>query len=105
MTQSDQNKNPVKRLSVRFEGRVQGVGFRFTTVRIAQGFEITGFVRNEPDGDVLVIAEGPQDELQAFFQAIRRSSLGRNIVNEHMDWRPPTGEFSRFDVQYGRGII
>ena len=42
-----------KRLVVK--GRVQGVGFRFHVIRLASGYDVTGFVRNQPDGSVEVV--------------------------------------------------
>lgn len=42
-----------------FIGRVQGVGFRFTAHRMAQRHQITGYVRNLPDGTVEMLAQGP----------------------------------------------
>ena len=52
--------NPVFRLEAHFSGRVQGVGFRYLTRQLAQGFAVTGQVRNLPDGQVQVIAEGAE---------------------------------------------
>ena len=71
---------PTKRLCVLFEGRVQGVGFRYTVKRIATGFEVTGWVRNLPDGRVeLQAMSSDADELEAFLAAVQDSSLGGNI--------------------------
>lgn len=70
-----------------YSGRVQGVGFRYTVKRIAGGFEVTGWVRNLPDGRVeLQAVSQDADELDAFLQAVRDSSLGGNIksVEEHV---------------------
>jgi len=49
-----------------FEGHVQGVGFRYQTVGVAKGFEVTGNVRNLVDGRVHLYAEGEQAEVLAF---------------------------------------
>ena len=68
-----------------YEGRVQGVGFRYTTKRIATGFEITGRVRNLADGRVELYAAGDAEEVAAFLTAIRESELAANIkrAEEH----------------------
>jgi acylphosphatase len=49
-----------------FEGHVQGVGFRYQTVSVAKGFEVTGYVRNLADGRVHFYAEGTEAEVVAF---------------------------------------
>ncbi len=85
-------------MTARFEGRVQGVGFRFTTLHLAAGLEIRGFVRNEGDGSVTVVAEGPEDQLLALIQRLKMSNLGRYIVNVFIGWSMPTGEFRDFSM-------
>jgi acylphosphatase len=67
-----------ERRRVRYAGRVQGVGFRFTARRLAQGFAVTGYVRNEPDGRVEVVAEGEPETIDAFLHEIQRE-LGDKI--------------------------
>lgn len=66
-----------------YEGRVQGVGFRWTVKNIAQGFEVTGWVRNLPDGRVELQAAGDSTEVSDFLTAIRDSGLAGNIAAEH----------------------
>ena len=56
----------VYQLTVHFSGHVQGVGFRWTTERIAQEFSVTGRVRNLVDGRVRMYVEGVQSEVEAF---------------------------------------
>lgn len=81
-----------------YSGRVQGVGFRYTTKKVAMGYEVTGTVRNLPDGRVELVAEGLKDELEAFQQGIRESGLGGFISNEQMTWEDPKGEFRGFGI-------
>ncbi len=59
------------RRRVRFSGRVQGVGFRFTCHSLARAYEVAGYVRNLPDGDVELVAEGDPVELDNFVGAIK----------------------------------
>ena len=54
-----------------FEGKVQGVGFRYCTRNIAINYDVAGFVRNLPDGRVELVAEGPRCQVDHFVEAIR----------------------------------
>ena len=87
-------------MTARFEGHVQGVGFRYTTVHLAADLNVRGFVRNETDESVTVVAEGPEDVLLALFRRVKSSQLGRYVIRETISWSPPTGEFRDFSVRY-----
>jgi acylphosphatase len=77
---------------------VQGVGFRYAVKTAATGFEVTGLVRNLPDGRVELAAEGAREELDAFRQAIRDEGLDHFIRDEKVDWSDATGEFRGFEI-------
>jgi acylphosphatase len=85
-------------MHIYYSGKVQGVGFRYTTKNVATGYEVTGIVRNLADGRVELIAEGLKDELEAFQQGIRESGLGPFITNEHLSWEDAKGEFRGFEI-------
>jgi acylphosphatase len=87
-----------RRLTVLYSGRVQGVGFRYTTKTVATGFEITGAVRNLPDGRVELIAEGDRAELAAFRVAILDAGLAGFIRNEQVTWADAKNEFRGFEI-------
>jgi len=89
-----------QRAHVFYSGRVQGVGFRFSVREVACGFEVTGWIRNVPDGRVELIAEGEPTETQAFLAAIHDTQLGNYIRTEDVNWRPATGEFTGFEIRY-----
>ena len=72
----------MKAIRVLYEGYVQGVGFRWTTKRIAQGYDVSGWVRNLPDGRVELQVSGEDQEVEAFMRAIRESTLGGHIAAE-----------------------
>ncbi len=61
---------------IHFTGRVQGVGFRYTTLQIAREFEVAGYVRNLPDGRVQLEAEGAVPEIGAFVAAVEERMHG-----------------------------
>jgi len=89
-----------KRVQVFYSGRVQGVGFRYTTREAACGFEVTGFVRNLPDRRVELVAEGEEAEVQGFLDAIREGHMGSYIRQADASWFPATGEFKQFGITY-----
>ena len=53
-----------------FSGRVQGVGFRWHTLKVAREFDVSGTVRNLADGRVHLHAEGAEREVLAFVAAV-----------------------------------
>ncbi len=84
-----------RRLNIFYSGRVQGVGFRYTVKTVAAGFEVTGFIRNLPDGRVELIAEGTREELAAFRDAILGAGLAGFIRDEQVNWADAKNEFTR----------
>ncbi len=74
----------MKTTQVFYEGRVQGVGFRWTAKRIAQGFDVTGSVRNLPNGRVELQVSGDKAEIGIFLEEIRESALAGHITAEHI---------------------
>jgi acylphosphatase len=89
-----------KRVHVFYSGNVQGVGFRFTTVRIAAETGVPGWVRNLGDGRVEVIAEGNEEKLLEFLEKMRTGSMRHYIRAEDIDWQEYTGEYKSFDVTF-----
>jgi acylphosphatase len=71
---------------VYYEGKVQGVGFRYTVKRIANGFDVVGTVRNLPDGRVELYVAGEREEVEAFLTAIEESELKSHLrgVERHI---------------------
>jgi len=83
--------------SVFFSGRVQGVGFRYTTLQVAKEFEVSGWVKNLPDGRVHLEAEGAPDTVKAFVGAVEERLHGyiRKIERQGAK-RPP--QFAGFTI-------
>ena len=71
-----------KTVQVFYEGRVQGVGFRYTARGVAAGFDVAGYVRNLPDGRVELVASGDDEEVDGFLAAVRESELAGHIEGE-----------------------
>jgi len=67
-----------------YEGRVQGVGFRYTVRQLAKGYDILGWVRNLPDGRVELLLGGEPEEVSGFLDAIVESELAGFIKNQQV---------------------
>ena len=85
-------------MQILYAGTVQGVGFRYSVKSVANGFEVTGTVRNLADGRVELLAEGFKDELEAFRQGIRDSGVDHFIEKEDVIWNEAKNEFRGFEI-------
>ena len=89
----------LQRRQVLYSGHVQGVGFRYTTRSISRNYEISGFVRNLPDGSVEVVAEGSPEQLDGFLNEVSDRLSGR-IREVKCDRRPAEQQFANFGIRY-----
>ncbi len=83
---------------ITFTGRVQGVSFRWTACRVAERFEVAGWVRNEPDGTVRCVAEGEQAQLDAFVEAVQEAMAG-NITDTRTTRGEARGDLAGFGIR------
>jgi acylphosphatase len=81
-------------------GRVQGVGFRYSTVQRAQALKLAGYVRNRPDGSVEVWAEGADPALDSLYAWLRRGPSMARVDRVDRDDFAPTGNYRGFSVTY-----
>ncbi|MDY6914279.1 MAG: acylphosphatase [Planctomycetota bacterium] len=88
-----------KQCIVHFSGNVQGVGFRYTACRVAQGYNVTGTVRNLPDGRVECIAEGEAAQIEAFLRELS-DQMDSYIRSQCRQTAPHSGRFKSFGVSF-----
>ena len=88
----------MERVTVYYSGRVHGVGFRATVRYLACGYDVTGMVRNLPDGRVELIAEGARKELESFLKGIAESELSGFIAKQHESWGAAQGDLRGFVI-------
>lgn len=81
--------DPVRAVTVRIRGRVQGVGFRWFVVRTALALRVAGWVRNADDGAVEVSAAGAADQVEQLLVALRRGPPHAVVQSVEVDERPP----------------
>jgi len=89
------------RAHVIISGRVQGVFFRSETQDEAVRQNVTGWVRNLPDGRVEAVFEGEKDRVETLIEFCRRGPPGARVTRVEVKWENYTGEFKSFSVRYG----
>ena len=85
---------------VRYEGEVQGVGFRATCRAVARSYKVRGWVKNERDGSVSMIVTGEKAEVAAYLRAVRDTGLGPKIERETQERAQNVGELKGFDIRF-----
>lgn len=82
-----------------FIGRVQGVGFRFTAHRMANRHQLTGFVRNLPDGSVEMHAQGTADDIDDCIEDIKEHYPG-HVRDMNVQDVPPNPQYTDFIITF-----
>ncbi|MCU0607106.1 MAG: acylphosphatase [Candidatus Edwardsbacteria bacterium] len=89
-----------QRLTATVTGRVQGVGFRWFVQRAACSMQLTGYVRNLPDGGVEVVAEGEAPALQRLLDGLRQGPPGARIDRVEDIWHNDMEGFTSFEIRH-----
>jgi acylphosphatase len=84
---------------IAYSGRVQGVGFRFTVLNVANRYRLTGSVRNLPNGAVEVYVQGPAESIDGFQRDIDESFAGY-IRQTDADLVPPDTSLTEFKITF-----
>lgn len=90
----------MKQLHAIFRGRVQGVGFRWTVVDYAEQFQLTGTTKNLRDGTVEVYAQGSQESLELFLEAIQNNPGLARIDSVSKEYLEPSRSFHGFHIEF-----
>lgn len=88
------------RAHVLVSGRVQGVFFRSKTKDKADSLDLTGGVRNLPDGKVEAVFEGEEESVKTIVDFCRHGPRETEVTNVELTWENHTGEFTHFEVKY-----
>jgi acylphosphatase len=81
-----------------YRGRVQGVGFRWTTSQLASSLSVVGYVRNCADGTVELLAQGSPDQVNALLEKVA-AALSGNIERADMTEEPVQADLSGFGIR------
>ncbi len=81
-------------------GFVQGVNFRYYTVRRGKQLGLNGFVRNTVDGRVEVVAQGSMQQLERMIEWLRNGPSSASVENVKVEWHKSGKKFSGFKIKY-----
>jgi acylphosphatase len=90
----------VERLHAVVRGDVQGVGFRYFVQRKAQQLGLRGWVRNNEDGSVELVAEGERDPLELLKRAVEEGPRMARVDRVDAQWSSATGTLQSFDLAW-----
>jgi len=100
VTETDSLFEIVDRLNATVIGRVQGVCFRYYTRREAADLGLAGWVRNERDGSVLVIAEGEMTQLKKLLSYLHDGPAGAIVERVQFTWSEGPPECGEFEIRW-----
>ena len=90
----------MERLHAIVHGDVQGVGFRYFAQRKAQQLGLRGWVRNNEDGTVELVAEGEKPALEELMQAVEQGPRMARVDRVDARWSTATGNLGAFDLAW-----
>ena len=88
------------RSHIRIDGRVQGVCFRMDTRHAALERNLTGWVKNLPDGGVEAVFEGAEADVKSMLKWCETGPTMARVVKTILDWEPYRGDFDAFRITY-----
>src|SRR5579864_8949243 len=97
---SQHDRNDMQELHAWVSGRVQGVGFRYFVIENALSLGLRGYVRNESNGDVEVLAQGNRLVLERLLTVLRRGPSAAYVNEVYVSWGQPGEHLSGFNIRW-----
>lgn len=89
----------IKNVSLKVFGTVQGVGFRYSTQKLALSLGILGYVKNNNDGTVSINAQGPDKKINLFIEKIKQGpALFGNVDKVEINFNENVKKYSNFSI-------
>ncbi len=88
------------RVRVVIRGRVQGVFFRLETKHAADRYGVFGWVKNQRDGTVAALFEGPKENVASLLEWCKQGPPLAKVESVDLQWEDYTGEFAGFEITY-----
>lgn len=82
------------------KGLVQGVGFRWFVTRTAERLGVAGYVRNLPNGEVEIEAEGERGQIEELIQSVKRGPAFARVKDMVVEWQDYAHKFDTFEIRH-----
>lgn len=82
------------------QGLIQGVGYRFFVIRKAQEYHVRGHVKNLPNGNVEVVAEGEKGIVHEFIEQLKIGPASAHVTGIDVEWSEQEQGFTGFDITF-----
>ena len=93
-------KELTKTVHIIVKGKVQGVGFRYYTRRLAISLGLTGFVKNLAGGEVEIEAEGEKQNIQEMIRDLQTKDMSEYISDLQIDWSDQQNKYHDFVISF-----
>jgi acylphosphatase len=97
---TEKSNSAIEELHAYVYGQVQGVGFRYFVIQKAHTLALQGYTRNDSDGSVEVLAQGPRSALERLLLYLRQGPSAAQVRDVRVTWGTPTETISGFHVRW-----
>ena len=87
------------RMHIKYNGNVQGVGFRWNVFELSKSYSVTGYVKNLASGEVELLVEGKKSEVFDFVNTLEKK-LEDFWYSKKIEIKPEGSHFDRFEIKY-----
>jgi acylphosphatase len=88
-----------RKMHVFVKGTVQGVYYRYNALKKAEEYHLTGWVRNRADGNVEMVCEGTEEDINNMVRWCKQGPPGAHVREVETDWKLYSGEFNVFEIR------
>ena len=88
-----------ERMHILAKGAVQGVYYRYNTLKKAEEYHLTGWVRNRVDGSVEIVCEGAEENINDMVRWCKQGPQRAHVSEVETTWEQYTGEFDVFEIR------
>lgn len=90
----------IKTYNILISGRVQGVGFRYFAVSVAEKYDVKGYVKNIPGAKVEIVCQGEEEELKSFMEEVKKGPAFSVVADTSVKEVPEYDKYNSFEIKY-----